>query len=634
MTVINTNIASQIAQNNLANTQNSLTTAITQLSSGLKINSAADDPAGQAIATSLQSQINGLTQAQANANNGISLAQTGESALTQITDNLQTIRTLAVDASNASLTASNRASLNQEVQQSVAQINTIAQTTSFNGQNLLDGTFGLQNFQIGADAGQVIGVNLSQGAKASQIGQIDTTTLSLEGSTGLSSNTFNVVVGGGNTISVANATAGTAPGQNSDSAFAAAAAINNSDISGLTATASNVQKFSLTNVTNADSAAETYNLTINGVNIFGATGTSIAASGSLSSTSVFNAINAQTSSTGVSASINSDGSLSLSTADGSNITVVQSTGSTETAGDVTGGLDNTSFTYNSATVDGSLSATGYGTSASVSSSSSGELQGTLTLSSSSSIALSGSAITGAASAGGIALQYANTNNSADNLIDLGTTVVGSAANTVTNGITGGTGSQFVVNGQSITVASAASASAETASIVASINSNATLKAEGITASSSGTGGTLTIKGGTATTVTLTGTASVISAILGTGAAAPTVNSFSAATSGSLAGVSVLTVADAQNAIQTIDAALTQVSALQGQLGAVQNRFTSVISNLTSSDQNASSAQSTIQDTDYASATSSLSRAQVLSQAATAIIAQANQLPQQVLKLLQ
>jgi len=633
MTVINTNIASQIAQNNLANTQNSLTTAITQLSSGLKINSAADDPAGQAIATSLQSQINGLTQAQANANNGISLAQTGESALTQITDNLQTIRTLAVDASNASLTASNRASLNQEVQQSVAQINTIAQTTSFNGQNLLDGTFGLQNFQIGADAGQVIGVNLSQGAKASQIGQIDTTTLSLEGSTGLSSNTFNVVVGGGNTISVANATAGTAPGQNSDSAFAAAAAINNSDISGLTATASNVQKFSLTNVTNADSAAETYNLTINGVNIFGATGTSIAASGSLSSTSVFNAINAQTSSTGVSASINSDGSLSLSTADGSNITVVQSTGSTETAGKVTGGLDNTSFTYNSATVDGSLSATGYGTSASVSSSSSGELQGTLTLSSSSSIALSGSAITGAASAGGIALQYANTNNSADNLIDLGTTVVGSAANTVTTGITGGTGSQFVVNGQSITVASAATASAETASIVASINSNATLKAEGITASS-GTSGTLTITGGTATTVTLTGTASVISAILGTGAAAPTVNSFSAATSGSLAGVSVLTVADAQNAIQTIDAALTQVSALQGQLGAVQNRFTSVISNLTSSDQNASSAQSTIQDTDYASATSSLSRAQVLSQAATAIIAQANQLPQQVLKLLQ
>jgi len=631
-TVINTNISSLIAQNNLANTQNSLTSAITQLSSGLKINSAADDPAGQAIATSLQSQINGLTTAQANANNGISLAQTGESALTQITDNLQTIRTLAVEASNASLTAQNRASLNQEVQQSVNQINTISQTTSFNGQNLLDGTFGLQNFQIGADAGQVIGVNLSQGTRASQIGQINTSTLNLEGSTGLQTNTFNVAIGGGNVVSVANATAGTAPGEGTDSAFSAAAAVNNSDIAGLTATAVNTQSFSLTAVTNADTTSETYNLNINGVNIFGATGQSIAAGGSLSSTSVFNAINAQSSSTGVAASINSNGSVSLTSANGANITVVQSTGTAETSGKVTGGLDNTSFLQNSATVHGSLSSTSYGTSATNSSSTSGELQGSLTLSSSLSIAVSGSAITGTAAAGGIALQYANTTNSADNLINLGTTVKGSAASTLATAITGGVGSQFIVNGQSITVASAASAAAEATAITSSINSNTVLKAEGIVASDNA--GVLSISGGTESTVNLTGTASVISALVGTGNANPTVNSYQAATSGSLAGVSVLTVADAQNAIQTIDAALTQVGTIQGQLGAVQNRFTSVISNLTSSEQNASSAQSTIEDTDYASATSSLSRAQVLSQAATAIIAQANQLPQQVLKLLQ
>jgi len=260
------------------------------------------------------------------------------------------------------------------------------------------------------------------------------------------------------------------------------------------------------------------------------------------------------------------------------------------------------------------------------------LAGTLTLSSSSSIALSGSAITGAASAGGIALQYANTNNSSDNLINLGTTVTGSTASTEASAITGGSGSQFIVNGQSITVASAASASLETASIVASINSNSILKGEGITASNNA--GVLSISGGTETTINITGTASVISSVLGSGNSTPSVNSYSAATSGSLAGISVATVAQAQNAIQTIDAALTQVSTLQGLLGAVQNRFTSVISNLTSSEQNASSAQSTIQDTNYASATSQLSRAQVLSQAATAIIAQANQLPQQVLKLLQ
>src|ERR1700733_13381408 len=159
-TVINTNIASLIAQNNLANTQNSLTQAITQLSSGLQINSAADNPAGQAIANLLQSQINGLTTAQTNANTGISLAQTGESALTQITNNLQTIRQLAVKASNGTNSAANRASLNQEGQQAIAQINTIASTTQFNGQNLLNGSFGLQNFQVGANAGQTVSLNL------------------------------------------------------------------------------------------------------------------------------------------------------------------------------------------------------------------------------------------------------------------------------------------------------------------------------------------------------------------------------------------------------------------------------------------------------------------------------------------
>jgi flagellin len=628
-TVINTNIASLIAQNNLQSTQNSLTSAITDLSSGLKINSAADDPAGQAIATSLQSQVNGLTQAQANASNGISLAQTGQSALTQITDNLQTIRTLAVEASNASLTAENRASLNQEVQQSVAQINTIASTTNFNGENLLDGTFGLQNFQIGADAGQVIGVNLSQGAKASQIGQTDTTTLSLEGSTGLESNTFNVSIGGAATVSVANATAGTGAGENSDSAYAAAAAINNSDISGLTATASNTQQFSLTNVTNTSSAAETYNLTINGVSIFGATGESVAGGGSLSSTTIFNAINADSSSTGVSATFNSDGSINLTSPTGVDITVSET--ASATTGTLSGGLSNTSYLENSATAKGTLSATAYGTALS---STSGELQGSITLSSSDSIALSGSAITGTAAAGGIALQYDNTHNAADNLIDLGTTVVGSAAvGTAATGIKGTSGDQFIVNGQSIVVGSAASASAEASAIATSISTNSVLKAEGITATASSTG-VLTITGGTETQVDVTGTSSIISSVIGTGASSPTVNSYQAATAGSLAGISVSTVADAQAAIETVDAALNQVSTLQGQLGAVQNRFTSVISNLTASTQNATSAQSTIQDTDYASATSQLSRAQVLSQAATAIIAQANQLPQQVLKLLQ
>ena len=302
-TVINTNIASQIAQNYLQNNQAAVTNAITQLSSGLSINSAADNPAGLAIATTLQAQINGQTVATQNANNGISLAQTGESALTQITNNLQTIRQLAVQASNATNSAANRAALNQEVQQGLAQINTIASTTQFNGQTLLDGSFGTQNFQIGANAGQTIAVNLSAGAKTSQIGQTYATSLTLAGTSGLANQPLSLAVGGAAPITISNAVAGTGAGQSADSAYAAAAAINNADISGLSATASNSQQFSLSTVSNASTtASETYNLTINNVNIFGATGQSLSANGgSISTTNLVNAINQYSSQTGVSA---------------------------------------------------------------------------------------------------------------------------------------------------------------------------------------------------------------------------------------------------------------------------------------------------------------------------------------------
>ena len=212
-TIINTNIASIIAQNNLQNNQAAVTSAITQLSSGLAINSAADNPAGLAISTTLQAQINGQTVAQQNASNGISLAQTGQSALSQITNNLQTIRQLAVQASNASNSAANRAALNQEVQQSLAQINTIASTTQFNGQTLLDGSFGTQNFQVGANAGQTIAVNLSAGTKTTQIGQSYSSSLSLAGTSGLSSQTLSLPVGGGAPVTISNAVAGTGAGQ-------------------------------------------------------------------------------------------------------------------------------------------------------------------------------------------------------------------------------------------------------------------------------------------------------------------------------------------------------------------------------------------------------------------------------------
>jgi flagellin len=168
---VNTNISSLNAQNNLAKSQSKLSTAIERLSSGMKINSAKDDAAGLAISTRFTTQINGLNQAVANANDGISLAQTTESALNEVTNNMQRIRTLAVQSANATNSDSDRAALDAEVQQRLAEITRISQQTTFNGRHVLDGTFGSAAFQIGANVGETITVNLSQGAGSSQVGQ-------------------------------------------------------------------------------------------------------------------------------------------------------------------------------------------------------------------------------------------------------------------------------------------------------------------------------------------------------------------------------------------------------------------------------------------------------------------------------
>jgi len=157
--IINTNIASLNAQRNLNASQGDANTALERLSSGLRINSAKDDAAGLAISTRFESQITGLNMAQRNANDGISLAQTAEGALDEVTSNLQRIRELAVQSANATNSTSDRQALNQEVQQRIAEINRVASQTSFNGLKILDGTFGEQTFQVGANSGETIGVS-------------------------------------------------------------------------------------------------------------------------------------------------------------------------------------------------------------------------------------------------------------------------------------------------------------------------------------------------------------------------------------------------------------------------------------------------------------------------------------------
>ena len=153
---INSNIMSMNAQRNASVTQGEMSTALQRLSSGLRVNSAKDDAAGLAIASRFTAQINGLNQAARNANDGISLAQTAEGALGEVSNNLQRIRELAVQSANSTNSASDRASLDAEATQLISEITRVASQTSFNGLNLLDGSFTAQAFQVGANANQTI----------------------------------------------------------------------------------------------------------------------------------------------------------------------------------------------------------------------------------------------------------------------------------------------------------------------------------------------------------------------------------------------------------------------------------------------------------------------------------------------
>jgi len=170
--VLNTNIDSMNAQNSLSTSGSQLATALEQLSSGLRINTAADDAAGYAIVQGMTSQINGLNQAAQNANDGVSLAQTGAGALQEVTNDLQTMRDLAVESLNATNSSADRSDLNQQFQQLKADVDQVASTTAFNGVNLLDGTFQGATFQVGANAGQTITVSSVASAKTSNLGAI------------------------------------------------------------------------------------------------------------------------------------------------------------------------------------------------------------------------------------------------------------------------------------------------------------------------------------------------------------------------------------------------------------------------------------------------------------------------------
>jgi flagellin len=303
--VINTNISSLNAQRNLNTSQSALATSLQRLSSGLRINSAKDDAAGLAISDRMTSQIRGLNQAARNANDGVSLAQTAEGGLSEVASNLQRIRELAIQSANATNTSSDRASLNAEVTQLLAEIQRVATTSQFNGQNILDGTFTAAQFQVGANANQTITASTGN-AQTSAIGayQYNNTSSAVSG-TALASGDLTI-----NGVNVGATADGSA-----DTIVNAINGVTNQTSVTATATSSIVAANAPTGKVNLASG----DLVINGVNIGAVTGNyNLATQGA----SIATAINAKTNATGVTASANTTtGALTLSSSTGKTIAI-------------------------------------------------------------------------------------------------------------------------------------------------------------------------------------------------------------------------------------------------------------------------------------------------------------------------
>ncbi|MDD3328275.1 MAG: flagellin [Zoogloea sp.] len=582
---INTNVSSLNSQRQLTSSQSSLATSLQRLSSGLRINSAKDDAAGLAISDRMSSQIKGLNQAARNANDGISLAQTAEGALQGVGDALQRMRELAVQASNATNSASDRASLQKEVDQLVQQINTISSQTSFNGVKLLDGTFNSQSFQVGANKGETINISSIASAKADSLGVGTTSSYSTTVSAG------NVVAGGITAGGITVNGYGIGPSLSDGVSYAPA-----TSVTGTAASAA-------TDATTATTAGGT-DFAINGVTIGQTTVTGMT-NASDAGAAIAATINGYTNQTGVTATADASGNISLTSASGGDVKI---------AGTITG--------------TGLTAATTYGA-------------GSTT-----------SAISKAAAFNAVSGQTGVTAKAN------ATTASGAAIGTNTGAIDGGTTDYIQINGVKLgAIAAGADAGSQASNVVAAINTvsnqtgvTATFDSTGKITMTAADGRNINVQGGgtgltnsglsAGTTfggVELTTTGQNGITLGGTDIARAGLTSQSkAATATYGAGVAAIdlsTAAGAQNALSTIDSALATVNDSRANLGAIQNRFTSVVANLSTTSENLSAARGRIQDTDFAAETANMTKAQILQQAGTAMLAQANQLPQSVLSLL-
>lgn len=577
MSVINTNYLSLVAQNNLQKSQSALGTAIERLSSGLRINSAKDDAAGQAIANRMGAQINGLNQAARNANDGISAAQTTEGALNQINDNLQRIRVLTVQATNGTNSDDDLTSIQNEIGQRLEEINRISRETEFNGVQVLAKDETLK-IQVGANDGQVIEIDLQQ---------IDVSKLGLSG--------FNV---------------------------------NGAPTNNAKATVTDVQAQAGASVTTAGASDDwDYNLTVDNEK--------------LTASSVFANLN--------------DGKVAYT---GTNNAYGVAADSNEYAYD----SKTDSFTY---TITGA--AGNDGNAAAVTSAivpSSGTVTATYEVTAGNSIDVVIDSAGTITTTDGKALFITEDGNLSQN--DAGTTLDATVDNLM-EAFDNKTGLATFVDGAKLTMTSGnieGTSFVSTAAASGVTIENARISAADLVAASkaSGTAITATLSDSTAVSILANGNVQnggndlYIQGNSTTGFAAVTDESYEeklyVADDGSISnaddgnGKTLYVTADGELTFETksaggrtetpldvLDTALAQVDALRSDLGAIQNRFESAITNLQTTSNNLAAAQSRIQDADYSVEVANMTRAQILQQAGTSVLAQANQIPQGVLSLL-
>jgi flagellin len=600
-TSINTNISALAAQSSLRKTGLTQATSMERLSTGIRINDAKDDAAGLAISTRMTANIRGISAAIRNANDGISLTQTAEGSLTAIGDNLQRIRELAVQASNTGNNTSDRQALNAEATQLVAEIDRVANNSTFNGIKLLDGSFQNQSLQVGAgnDANDRITVSISS-AKAASIG-IGTSSSYTSNIAGAALTSGTALTSGGITINGVNVGASLSDGVstvNSDgSALAKANAIN--AVAGSSGVTAEVQ--ATTRTLTATAAGGAYSLTVNGVTVSGVASSSTGI-GETQSVTLSGSSTGQVTFLGVAVAgsvASEDGAATAARIITAKAAILAGSG----AGSATelGIVDITRvgttaeliFTYRSG-----ATGTGLGDVANYA----GAASAGITIGAGVETK-KGVVQTTTATAQGNASEIAAALNAAKDLTGVSAKVDGTSGSYILS----------AADGRNITVTTT------TANAGSTGVSNGTITTFGSLKLNSTSPNGIVLGGLQATT-----------AVLGANAQTATATQVQA---GGVSSVDLSTALGAQSALTILDKAIDTITNSRAAMGAYQNRLTASISNLETTSMNLQASRSRILDTDYAKETTNLAKSQIITQAATAMLAQANQSAQSVLALL-